>query len=71
MKISMRIYDNKENAYVEMKHDFLIEQSGMQRGARFEDFGIQSDGQLVVFDKCGTFGYLDNARFELQLIMKD
>ena len=26
---------------------------------RFEDFGVQSDGQVVVFTTCGSYGYLN------------
>jgi hypothetical protein len=37
----------------------IIKHSDLALGVRFESFGIQSDGQPVIFDKCGRFGYLD------------
>jgi len=68
MKIAMRIYDNQNCEYVENDTDLLMKESGQDRLMRFEDFAIQSDGTLIVCDKCGNFGYLNQSRFELKIM---
>ena len=40
--------------------DKIMEYSGLDPLYKYEDFGMQSDGQLVAFDRCGNFGYLDH-----------
>jgi hypothetical protein len=45
-----------------------MKETGQDRLMRFEDFGIQSDGTLIVCDKCGNFGYLNQSRFELKIM---
>jgi hypothetical protein len=31
----------------------------------YEGFGIQSDGQSVVFDRCGNYGYLNKKKVRI------
>lgn len=38
--------------------DELMEAAGLDPRMGYEDVGIQGDGSLVVFDRCGCFGYL-------------
>lgn len=64
MKATLRIFDIEIKRHVSPHTDEdlaneLMAQAGLVIGLGFEDFGIQSDGQLVVFDKCGNFGYLN------------
>lgn len=68
MKIAMRIYDNQNSEYVENDTDLLMKESGQDPRMRFEDFAIQSDGSLIVCDKCGNFSYLNQSRFELKIM---
>ncbi len=39
--------------------DEIMKMSDIDSKMHYEDFGLQSGGQLVVFDKYGNFGYLD------------
>ncbi len=66
MKIAMRIYDEYRGEFVESNGTLLMDAAGMDVGMGFEDFGLQSDGTLVVFDRCGNFGYLSPKRFEMR-----
>jgi len=68
MKLSFRV---REKATGEFSEDFdlMMDKSGIDSRMGFEDIGIQSDGTLVIFDKCGTFGYLSD-EFEL-VVMSD
>ena len=39
--------------------DKIMKMSDIDSKMHYEAFGVQSDGQPVVFDTCGNFGYLD------------
>lgn len=41
--------------------------AGIDGYCRYEDIGIQGDGTIVVFDKCGNFGYLDPELYEASI----
>ena len=44
----------------------LMQSSGLNPHMGYEDFGVQSDGTSVIFDRCGNFGYLDTNLFEVK-----
>lgn len=46
--------------------DALMEQADLDVKMGFEEFGLQSDGTIVVFDRCGNFGYLDARIYEIK-----
>ena len=63
METTLKLYDKQTREHInpyenEDLMNELMTKAGLNIGLGFEDFGIQSDGQLVVFDKCGNFGYL-------------
>lgn len=70
MKVAVRIFDNVEQRYVDNDQDALMDAAGIDRGMRFEDYAMQSDGTLIVCDKCGNFGYLDYKRYELKVMVE-
>lgn len=63
MKISFRIRIKITGDFSE-DYDSMMDKSGIDSRMGFEDFGIQSDGTPVIFDKCGNFGYLSD-EFEM------
>ena len=67
MKIAFRIYDNERHGYVKVP-DFLMKLSGQDPAMGFEDIAVQSDGTVIICDKCGNFGYLDSNRYELKIM---
>ena len=68
MKMAFRIYDNLRDVYVEGDGEFLMRESGQDPRIRFEDIAVQSDGTLIVCDKCGNYDYLCPRRFELKIM---
>ena len=58
--MNLILFDKKGKEIVD--GDEIIKMSNLDTKMKYEDWGLQSDGQLVVFDKCGKFGYLDNNR---------
>ena len=38
----------------------MMKKSGLDAENEFEDFGIQSDGTAIIFDKVGNFAYLSD-----------
>ena len=63
MKLIFRV---KEKSSGEFSDDFdsMMNKSYLDSRMGFEDIGIQSDGTAVIFDKCGSFGYLSD-EFEM------
>lgn len=56
--MEMKVWNNKENCFVD-DMDMLMGSAGLDPRMKFEAIGIQDDETPVVFDKCGSFGYLD------------
>lgn len=48
--------------------DALMEQAGLDPKMSFKNFGLQSDGTLVVFDRCDSFEYLDAGIYEVKTL---
>jgi hypothetical protein len=68
MKLSFRVKNKSTGQFTE-DYDAMMDKSDLDSRMGFEDIGIQSDGTPVIFDKCGSFGYLSN-EFEL-VVMSD
>lgn len=47
--------------------DDLMRECGLDPAYRYEDIGLQGDGTIVIFDKCGNFGYVDSDKYFLEL----
>ena len=60
--MSMKIWDKEHKEFVNSQTE-LCAYAGFNL-QKYEGIGVMSDGQPVVFDTCGNFGYLDNGRFE-------
>ena len=60
MKITIVCAETKQEI---TDNNFLMTEAGLHPGMKFEGVGIQDDGTPVVFDRCGTFGYLDSNKY--------
>ena len=69
MKLAFRIKNKTTGKFVK-DYNEVMRSAGLTLEMGFEDVGIQSDGTPVVFDKCGSFGYLDTKHYEM-VIMSD
>ena len=67
--MKIKIWDKESKEFVTSPTQ-LCAHSGFNL-QEYEDFGVMSDGQPVVFDKCGNFGYLDHGRFEAVFCLGD
>ena len=47
--------------------DLLMTYAEMDHYCDFEDIGMQGDGNPVVFNKCGDFGYLDSNIYRVDI----
>ena len=43
--------------------DQVMIDAGLEPRLGFDDFGMQSDGSIIICDKCGNFGYLDEEKY--------
>ena len=64
MKLSMRVWDIKNMAYLE---DFQTLMPDPR--TRFESLAIQDDGTPIVCDRYGNFEYLDLAKYEFRIFI--
>lgn len=64
----MYIIDVETGAAVSVKNRLMTE-AGLDWRMGFEDFGLQSDGTPVIFDRCGNFGYLDGNKYHVVVDM--
>ncbi len=64
----VRIYDIEEKRFI-FDESLLMELADLDLYMKFEAVGVQDDGQPVVFDKCGNFGYLDPDRYKAVVIL--
>ena len=67
MNIEFRIYNREEMREVTHDHKHLAEAVGFDTRLKIEDIALQTDGQVIVCDSCGRFGYLDMNIYELQI----
>ena len=56
--MKMQVVVNKTGERI-TDEKLLMELAGLLDHLGFEDIGIMADGSPVVFDRCGSFGYLD------------
>jgi len=65
--LKLIVIDRDTNKVVD-DPEILLKAAGLESSrGKYEDIGIQSDGQPVVFDKNGVFGYLDINNFRIIL----
>ena len=71
----LKLYSITEKSYVDTSkseaRDKLMKLAGISLGMGYEGFGMQDDSQPVIFDKCGNFGCLDAAEFQIHVSLSD
>lgn len=68
MKFELKVFDMKEQRFVE-SHDELMQASGQDPRMGYGSLGLQEGGLPIVCDACGSFGYLDAARYRVDLLV--
>lgn len=68
--MGMKIWDTKNNCFVSCREQLMV-CAGFNSGHKYKDIGVMSDGDSVVFDTCGNFGYLDPQRFKVVFLIGD
>lgn len=66
----IRIFDKKSWKAIS-DTDVLMQLAGMDPRMGFEAVAIQDDGTPIVCDKCGNFGYIDQNKFVVSLVIND
>ena len=69
MKIELMIDGDYAEVGVDIDSDQVMRAARLNPLNGFDSIGIMQDGQPVVFDRCGNFGYLDNAIYEVAVIL--
>lgn len=67
MKLKIEIIDKDTGKA--LTEDELLSAADIEPRFVFEDIAIQSDGVLIVCDKCGHFGYLDDNIYEARITL--
>ena len=71
----LKLYSATEKAYIDTSksevRDSLMKLAGISLGMGYECFGIQDNGQPIICDKCGNFGYLDAEKFQVHVSLSD
>jgi len=66
----LTIFDRKTGSEITNGND-ILKMSDLETKFNYESFGVQSNGQPVVFDKCGNFGYLDPAKIMVTIDLSE
>ena len=69
MQYKLILLDKKTGSEMTDEEAIMTEGGLDVHGCGFEDFALQSDGTIVVMDKCGNFGYLDLDKYKVAIVM--
>ena len=56
--MNLMLFDIKTGKEI-VEGDEIIKLSDLETKQEYEAWGLQNDGQPVVFDRCGNYGYID------------
>lgn len=59
--MNIEIWD-RETKTIILDFDQIMSDAGLVHG-KFEDIAVQRDGTIIVCDKCGKFGYIDESKY--------
>lgn len=69
MKFELMIDGNFHEIGVDIDVDHLMKEAKLNPMNGFDGIGILGDGQPIVCDRCGNFGWLDSAKYEVSIVI--
>ena len=64
------VYDNETRERISDSDELML-RAGLDTRMGYEAVALQDDGQIIICDKCGNFGYLDSNRYSAGLFLSD